>query len=133
MKKPIWIHDESVYIFHDEQLAIFGGKGGVRDEGLLESALARPQHLAAYGDPDIFNLAAAYAFGIVSNHPFIDGNKRTGFLATYSFLWVNGWHLQTSEVDAYMIVMSLAQKEISESTFADWLRKNAKRIKKTKS
>lgn len=129
MSEIKWLHLESALAIHEQQILIHGGKDGVRDETLLESALARPQNLAAYGgDPDLFDLAASYAFGIVNNHPFIDGNKRTGFLAAYTFLFVNGWRLHAAEADAYMAVMALAQKEISETAFAAWLRTNSKKI-----
>lgn len=130
MTKTKWLRLDSVQSIHDLQLVAHGGREGVRDVGLLESALARPAHQAAYGTPDLFDLAAAYTFGIVNNHPFIDGNKRTGFLATYTFLSINGWRLNAPEADAYVAVISLTQKEMTESAFAAWLRDNSK--KKTK-
>ena len=130
MKKVNRLHLESILTIHDAQLLSHGGREGLRDAGLLESALARPQNLSAYQDPDLFSLAAAYAFGIVSNHPFIDGNKRTGFLAAYTFLFINGWRLGATEADAYIAVISLTQKEMTEAGFAAWLRDNSK--KKTK-
>lgn len=98
---------------------------GLRDQGLLASALARPQHQAAYGKPSVFDLAAAYAFGIVRNHPFVDGNKRTGFLAAYTFLRVNGWQLQAPEVAAASIVLALAEGTLGEAEFSAWLEVNS--------
>ena len=131
MKKIKWLQLESILAMHDAQLLAHGGREGVCDRGLLESALARPENLAAYGDPDLFALASAYAFGIINNQPFIDGNKRTGFIATYAFLLINGWRLKASEADAYIAVIALAQKEMTEEVFATWLRNNSKRKSKT--
>ena len=111
-----------VLAMHDEQIAEHGGSLGVRDAGLLASALARPQNQAAYGDPSVFDLAAAYAFGIIRNHPFVDGNKRTGFLAAYVFLSLNGWELTASEIEAVVTVLALATGDIGEADFAAWLR-----------
>ncbi len=130
MKAYKWIKLETVLGIHAEQIRAHGGRSGLRNESLLESALARPENRVVYDRSDIFDLAAVYANGIISNHPFIDGNKRTGFLSAYVFLYVNGWHLQVPEVDAYMAVMVLAQKEVGEKAFAAWLRKHSKRIRK---
>jgi death-on-curing protein len=105
-----------------EQISEHGGSLGIRDAGLLSSALARPQNQAAYGDPSVFDLAAAYAFGIIGNHPFVDGNKRTGFLAAYVFLDLNGWELIASEVEAVTAVLALATNEMDEAGFASWLK-----------
>ena len=127
-----WIGVPAAKALNSQQVLNFGGSYGMRDEALLESALTRAQNLAAYGEPDAFDLAAAYAFGIISNHPFLDGNKRTGLICALVFLEDNGWKYDAPKDETYMIVMALTQKEISESTFADWLRKNCKRIKKTK-
>ena len=112
---------------HDEQLAEHGGGAGVRDEGLLLSALARPQNLTCYGDPNVFSLAAAYAFGIVRNHPFVDGNKRTGFLAAYVFLGLNGWELIVSESEVVAAVLALACGEMEEAGFAAWLESQSRK------
>ncbi len=110
---------------HEEQLAQHGGGVGLRDEGLLESALARPENLAAYNpDADAAALAAAYAFGIAKNHPFIDGNKRTAFVATELFLMDNGFALTASDEDALMTMLRLAAGEMSEEEYAGWLRMN---------
>lgn len=122
MSEPNWLRLDSVLTMHEESIKGFGGASGIRDSGMLESALAKPQNVWAYEGPvDMFRLAASYAYGIVMNHPFVDGNKRTGFLAAYSFLLVNGFRLETSEVDATMTVLSLAAGELSEAEFAAWL------------
>jgi death on curing protein len=120
-----WIAESSVLGFHDEQLAEHGGAAGVRDRGLLESALARPRNLAAYGEPDVFDLAAAYAFGIVRNHPFVDGNKRTAFTTAATFLLDNGHELNASETDAALTTLQLTDGTLDEEAFAAWLRANS--------
>lgn len=124
MKRPIWVERASVLLLHDESLTIHGGATGVRDIGLLESALARPQNLHAYGEGDAAALAAAYAFGIIRNHPFIDGNKRTGFLAAALFLEANGYRFMASEADVVVRTLALAASEVGEAEFAAWLREN---------
>lgn len=124
MKRPIWVTRASVLLLHDESLTIHGGASGVRDMGLLESALARPQNLHAYGEGDAAALAAAYAFGIIRNHPFIDGNKRTGFLAAALFLEANGYRFTASEAEVVMRTLALGANEIGEPEFAAWLREN---------
>ena len=111
-------------LLHDESLAQHGGLSGMRDEGLLDSALARPVNQAAYGDPDLAALAAAYAFGLVRNHPFADGNKRAAFLGVGLCLGPNGWRLSASPAEATVAVVSLAGDEIGEDEFAAWLRKH---------
>jgi len=125
VKRPVWVDRSAVLSLHDESLALHGGAGGARDLGLLESALARPQNLHAYGEGDAAALAAAYAFGIIRNHPFIDGNKRTGFLAAALFLEANGYRFVASESEVVMRTLALAAREIDEAEFAAWLRKNA--------
>ncbi|MFA6542827.1 MAG: type II toxin-antitoxin system death-on-curing family toxin [Limisphaerales bacterium] len=127
MKKPEWVLREMVFAAHEQSLAQFGGAAGVRDEGLLDSALGKPLNLFAYGRPDLFDLAASYAFGIVRNHPFIDGNKRTGFVVAVAFLELNGRRLQASEVDATLQTLALAAGDMSEAAFAEWLKANSKR------
>ena len=117
-----WLKETVILAVHDEQLAEHGGRQDIRDMGLISSALLRPQHLAAYENPSVFDLAAAYAFGIIKNRPFVDGNKRTGFLAAYIFLVLNGWELMASEVDAVTVVQALAEGEIEEATFSEWLK-----------
>jgi death on curing protein len=119
-----WILKQTVLRVHDEQLAEHGGGGGIRDVGLLESALARPENLAAYGKPDVAELAAAYATGVIKNHPFVDGNKRTGYIAAELFLALNGYSLGADDVDATVTTLRLAASEITEAKFADWIRAN---------
>lgn len=111
-------------LLHDESLAEHGGRPGLRDEGLLESALARPHQLLAYGDPDVCALAASYAFGLARNQAFVDGNKRAAFLATGLFLCLNGWRLMTSQADATLTMIALAAGDLSEEDFAQWLRQH---------
>lgn len=117
-----WINRQALVLLHDESLAIHGGVAGLRDEGLFESALARPENLAAYGSPDVFECAAAYAFGLARNHPFVDGNKRVAFLASGVFLRINGYRLNVSQAEAAEAVLSLAAGDLSESAYAAWLR-----------
>jgi death-on-curing protein len=120
-----WVRYESVLIFHDLQISEHGGAAGLRDEGGLRSALARPENLAAYGDPDIFDLAAAYARGITQNHPFVDGNKRTAFVVAVSFLDLNGQELSVSEAEAALVFLRLAAGQFSEAELAAWLRQHS--------
>ncbi len=117
-----WIGLEVAEAVHAEQLAEHGGGEGVRDSGLLESALARPQQLAYYGEPDMAALAAAYAFGIARNHPFIDGNKRTAAVVSETFLAVNGIALDASDADIVVAFTALAADELSGEELADWFR-----------
>lgn len=117
-----WLREDIVVAMHNEQISEHGGSPGIRDAGLLSSALARPQNQAAYGEASVFDLAAAYAFGVILNHPFVDGNKRTGFLAAYVFLDLNGWELKASEAAAVAAVLALATKEMDEPAFSDWLK-----------
>jgi death-on-curing protein len=113
---------------HGRLLAEHGGAQGLRDSSLLDSALARRRQLFAHGEPDISDLAAAYASGIIRNHPFVDCNKRTAFMAAYVFLASNGLRLVATEVDAAQVVTLLAASEINETAFAAWLRKNSESI-----
>jgi len=117
-----WIDRRLLVLLHDESLAMHGGASGLRDAGLLDSALARPLNLVAYGDPDLAELAASYAFGLAQNHPFVDGNKRAAFLAAGLFLGLNGYRLTASQAEATVAVFGLASSEIDEPTFAAWLR-----------
>ena len=119
-----WISRTLALAIHDRQLAEHGGGNGVRDEHLLESALARPQHLFAYGDPppDLALLSASIAYGLARNHPFVDGNKRTAAVACEVFIVLNGGRLQTSDIELYPQYIGLADGSISETEFADWLR-----------
>ena len=120
-----WIAYETALIFHEAQITEHGGAAGLRDEGGLRSALARPENLAAYGEPELFDLAAAYARGISQNHPFVDGNKRTAFVVSAAFLDLNGQELNASEAEAAVIFLRLAAGEFSETELAEWFRRNA--------
>jgi len=126
VKPPRWLPKDLMLAVHDRQLAEHGGAAGVRDEGLLESALARPQNLFAYGEGDAAALAAAYAFGIARNHPFIDGNKRTAYVACELFLMANGFQLTSSDEESLAMMLGLAAGEIGEAEFATWLRENVR-------
>jgi death on curing protein len=117
-----WVSPEAVIAIHEEQLAEFGGPAGIRDEGGLHSALARPLNLAAYGQPDAAALAAAYAFGIVRNHPFVEGNKRTAWVSARLFLAKNGVELKFGQAEAVVRMLAFAAAEVSEDEFAQWLR-----------
>jgi len=124
MKEPIWILKTVVLALQDELISEYGGLSGIRDEGLLDSALARPEQHFSYGDPDIFGLAAAYVYGIVRNHPFLDGNKRIGFVTGIIFLEENGKSFNPSEAEAVQAVRDLAASKITEEEFAIWLEEN---------
>jgi death-on-curing protein len=120
---PVWIDARAILFLHDESLAMFGGARGLRDAGLFESALLRPVNQHLYKpDSDIAELAAAYAFGLAKNHPFIDGNKRTAFLALGLFVALNGWRLETTQLDAIETMLSLATGTLDESDLANWIR-----------
>ncbi len=125
MSEPVWLQRAVIDAMHDMLLAEHGGPSGLRDEGLLESALARPKNLYGYGEADLHALAASYAFGIVKNHPFMDGNKRTAFLSAYVFLRRNAFQLSADEVAATEAVLALASSEMTEADFAAWLRENS--------
>ena len=127
MSELIWIDERDALALHDRLLSLDGGLAGVRDEGLLKSAIARPQHLFAYGEsPDMIDLATAYTTGIIRNHPFVDGNKRTGFIVGALFLEMNGYRLIASEEDATRAVLGLAAGTIDEAAFAAWMHANIK-------
>jgi death-on-curing protein len=123
--EPRWINKTALVLLHDESLALFGGASGLRDEGLLDSALGRPinQHLYIAGT-DTAALAAAYGHGLAKNHPFVDGNKRAAFLAIGLFLHLNGQRLRASQVDAIQTILALAAGHLSEGQLADWIRAN---------
>ncbi len=125
----IWLEKALALAIHDRQLAEHGGTGGMRDEGLLESALARPQQLHAYGDPapDLADLAAALAFGLARNHPFLDGNKRTAAVACETFLELNGATLEADDLELYPVYLALAEGKLSERDFAGWLRERVRK------
>jgi len=120
-----WIDKRLLLLLHDESLSMHGGASGMRDQGLLDSALARPLNIVAYGEPDTADLAAAYGFGLAKNHPFIDGNKRTAFLAVGLFLRLNGHRLTATQADATLTMLGLAAGKITEADFAKWLRANS--------
>jgi len=120
-----WINKQALLLLHGESLAEHGGAEGLRDDGLLESALARPLNLLAYAEPDaaaLAALAASYAMGVAKNHPFVDGNKRAAFLTVGMFLYLNGYRLNATQADATVTVLALAADDISEAQFASWLR-----------
>ncbi|MDT7835835.1 type II toxin-antitoxin system death-on-curing family toxin [Aquabacterium sp. OR-4] len=121
-----WIDRRLLALLHDESLAMHGGASGLRDEGLLDSALARPANLATYGDPppDLAALTACYAYGLAKNHPFVDGNKRAAFLSVGLFLGLNGHRLTASQAEATVAMFGLAGGEWDEPTFAAWLREH---------
>ena len=118
----VWVTLDVAITAHAEQLAEHGGGEGVRDERLLESAMSRPQNLAAYGEPDAAALAAAYAFGIARNHPFVDGNKRTAAVVSETFLVLNGHRLTATDAELVVAFLALAAGELSEEELADWFR-----------
>jgi death-on-curing protein len=127
MKEPVWVRRDVVIAFHDHLLAEHGGSAGIRDEGLLDSALGKPQNLFVYGKPSLFDLSASYGFGLVKNHPFIDGNKRIGFATASLFLELNGHEFRATEVDVVLRTLALAAGEMSETAYAEWLKANSKR------
>jgi death-on-curing protein len=126
----IWIRREFALAIHDRQLSEHGGGSGVREEGMLESALARPQQLYAYGDPppDLADLAASLAFGLARNHPFVDGNKRTAAVACETFIALNGASLDATDLELYPVYVALAEGSLSEADFAAWLRPRLKLV-----
>jgi death-on-curing protein len=124
MTEPFWLTRQMVVAIHDEQLTIHGGASGLRDEGMLESALDRPKNRRAYEQAELAELAAAYAFGIARNHPFVDGNKRTSLLALYTFLGVSGVDFVVPEAEAATMILSLAAGEVNEEGLTRWIRDN---------
>ena len=126
MNEPVWIRQDAVLNMHEEALMLHGGPEGVHDLGLLESALARPKNLFAYSDqiPSIARLAASYAKGIIANHPFVDGNKRTAFIVSVTFLRLNGVQLTATKEDRVLSFWSLAAGEITEEQLAQWFERN---------
>lgn len=129
MKEFVWVLDAVVLALHDEQLAIHGGLSGIRDRGVIESALARPRNLVAYeACADIARLAAAYAYGIARNHGFVDGNKRTALVTADLFLILNGYELISSAVENVLTIVSLAEGSLSEEELVVWFRGNIKRL-----
>ena len=131
MKEPVWIDERDARALHDRLLALHGGAAGLRDDSLLKSALARPRQHFAYADPaDIINMATAYTAGIVRNHPFVDGNKRTGFVIGILFLELNGYRFTGSEAAAANAVLELAAGKMDETSYSTFLQTNVTREKK---
>ena len=122
----VWLSRQLILAIHDEQLAEHGGALGVRDDGLLDSALARPLNRAGYGEPDVAELGALYAIAIARNHPFVDGNKRTAFAALFMFLALNGMEFEPPEVDATMAMLRLAAGDMPDDDFTAWVRDNTR-------
>jgi death on curing protein len=124
MRDWIWLDPEMLLAAHDEQLAEHGGAPGIRDRGLFESALARAQNLAAYGEPDAAQLAASYCFGLAKNHAFVDGNKRISLVALESFLVLNGFELTVEDAQCVLVILSVASGAMSEDELAEWIRRH---------
>ena len=125
MSEPVWIDLEVVLAIHDEQLAEHGGQPGVRDRGLLESALARPRNQFSHGETSITRLAASYAFGISRNHPFLDGNKRTSLVVAELFLGLNGYELTATDAQCVTTFLALAAGDLTEEKLAEWIAANS--------
>ncbi|GET37559.1 type II toxin-antitoxin system death-on-curing family toxin [Microseira wollei] len=125
MSEPLWISEDVAKAIHADQIAQHGGRSGIRDENLLAASLARPRHLFTYGQPSLFELAAAYGYGLAKNHPFIDGNKRTAFMVMYTFLGLNGYLLEVAEMEVVEIVERLATDQENQDSLAQWLEVNS--------
>jgi death-on-curing protein len=125
VNEPLWISEEIVRFIHQDQIRQHGGSLGVRDENLLAASLARPRHLFAYSEPDLFQLAAAYGYGLAKNHPFIDGNKRTAFMVMYVFLGLNRYLIDVPEMDVVRMMEWLAIDQETQESLAQWLRENS--------
>lgn len=125
MNEPIWLEREDCLAIHEMMLAQHGGLAGVRDEGLLESALAKPQHLFAYSSPSLAEMAGSYAAGIILNHPFLDGNKRTGFMLAATFLEINGLEFTATEESVIAMTLALASGKLKQAVYTEWLSKNS--------
>lgn len=129
MSEPIWVPTRAVHIIHDRQIARHGGASGLRDEGLLQGALQRPINKWQYENADTFGCAAAYAFGIAKAHAFVDGNKRTAYVTSVTFLRLNGWHFITEPVEGVAFMENLASDMVSEESFRNWLEQGSNLIK----
>ncbi len=125
MKEPIWVAERIVLAIHEDQLAQHGGSPGVRDDNLLGASLARPKHLFTYGNPPIFDLAAAYGYALANNHPFIDGNKRTAFMVMYTFLGLNNYWLEVDEMQVVVKMEGLTMNREIQESIALWLKENS--------
>lgn len=132
MKKLIWVVEKDILVLHEKLLARFGGSSGIRDRNLLDSAIHRPMQMEIYGEKDIFSMVSALATGIIKNHPFLDGNKRTGFMSAYLFLEVNGNAFDEDEAVVVEKTLGLAAGEVSEADYAEWLRSSCRKKKKGK-
>ena len=126
MKKPIWVRRDVILAYHDLLLSRHGGGTGIRDESMLDSALGRPANLFNYEKPSLYDLAASYGYGLVKNHPFVDGNKRIGFATSVVFLELNGKKFIANEVDSVLKTLALAAGEMEEAEFASWLEENCR-------
>ena len=129
MSEPIWVPAQAVYIIHDRQIARHGGASGLRDEGLLQNALQRPVNKWQYENADTFGCAAAYAFGVAKAHAFVDGNKRTAFVTSVTFLRLNGWHFMTEPAEGVTFMEDLASGAVSEESFRNWLEQSSTKPK----
>ena len=129
MSEPIWVPNQAVYIIHDRQIARHGGASGLRDEGLLQGASQRPINKWQYENSDTFGCAAAYAFGVAKAHAFVDGNKRTAFVTSVTFLRLNGWHFVTKPAEGVTFMEDLASGAVSEESFRNWLEQSSTKIK----
>jgi death on curing protein len=127
VRKWVWVRRSVILAAHDQQLVEHGGSPGIRDSGLLDSALARPLNRAAYGKPDAAELAAAYAYGLATNHPFVDGNKRIAFVALELFLALNGYQFAAGDAESAMSMLAVAAGTMKEEAFAEWIRRHCKR------
>jgi death-on-curing protein len=125
VNEPLWISEEIVRVIHQDQIRQHGGSLGIRDENLLAASLARPRHLLVYGQPDLFDLAAGYGYGLAKNHPFIDGNKRTAFMVMYVFLGLNRYLIEVPEMEVVQIMERLATDQETQESLAQWLRQNS--------
>jgi death on curing protein len=125
VNEPLWISENIARAIHADQIAQHGGSPGIRDENLLSASLARPRHLFVYGEPTLFDLAAAYGYGLVKNHPFIDGNKRTAFAVMATFLEVNGYSLDVPEMQVVVMMEGLATDRETQDSLAKWLDENS--------
>ncbi len=129
MAEIIWILEETVYAIHSRQIAEHGGTDGVRDDGLMLSALAKPQNLYAYGENvEIYELAASYAFGIAKNHPFLDGNKLTAYVVMRTFLLINGFDIEANQEEKYITFLKLAEGNLSEKELVDWIKEKSVKV-----